>query len=411
MPLATFEMRIAYIAPYQGPSLLERRPTTINLSLAGNLKIELIAELIQRYGHEVEILSQGEVVENRVKYYPAFSEGNLFNRTIPVHYASAFPVRFVNGWWSSRRLLDLFLKRHGESPFDVMILYNLKLPQVACARYAMDRLRLPVVVEYEDDSFVDVVGRKETSLKLRWQHARAQAILDSATGCIGVSPFLLSRFPAGVPSLMLRGVVSEDIMKQALATKKNWVAYSGTLAHSKGLVPLIKAWRTLDLPGWELHIAGDGSLADELHKLAENCPSIVFHGLLGRQENAQFLSSAKIGINPHELSATPGNVFAFKIIEYLAAGAHVVTTPMGPLEPEIERGITYMADNTPQTIAATLRRVIDERLFERTADKTAQDAYGPAAVAKSLDRLLNDVKAFSRKKTPVRAAATHANVT
>jgi glycosyltransferase involved in cell wall biosynthesis len=258
---------------------------------------------------------------------------------------------------------------------------------------------------------VDVVGREETSLKLRWQHGRAQAILDSASGCIGVSPFLLSRFPADIPRLLLRGVVSEDILQQALATKKNWVAYSGTLAPSKGLVPLIEAWKTLDLPDWELHIAGDGILAGELRELAKNCPGIVFHGLLDRQQNAQFLGNAKIGINPHELSATPGNVFAFKIIEYLAAGSHVISTPMGTLEPEIEAGITYMADNTPQTIAATMRRVIGERLFERTAERAAQDAYGPAAVAKSLNRLLNEVKAFSRSESAGRATRAQTSAT
>ena len=132
---------------------------------------------------------------------------------------------------------------------------------------------------------------------------------------------------------------------------------------------------------------------------------------MDRKENARFLSEAQIGINPHELSDTPGNVFAFKIIEYLAAGAHVITTPMGTLEPEFERGITYMSDNRPETIAATLQRVIGDRLFERTAAKAAEDVYGPAAVANSLNKLLNEVvlhhrSSAGRETGPAKAYAS-----
>ena len=188
--------------------------------------------------------------------------------------------------------------------------------------------------------------------------------------------------------------MSEEILsfrKKETQGKRNWVAFSGTLFRGKGLEPLITAWDMAHLPGWELHIAGHGELADKLHKMASGNSSIVFHGLLDRRENARFLSEAKIGINPHDLSETPGNVFAFKIIEYLAAGAHVITTPMGILEPEFERGITYMSDNRPETIADTFQRVIGERLFERTAPRAAEDAYGPSAVASSLNKLLSEV--------------------
>ncbi len=379
---------------------MERRPTLNNLALAGNVKIELIAELLRRHQHDVEVLSQGEVVDHRLKYYPAFSETKPFDSEIPVLYASAFPVRFVNGWWSSRRTLALFLERHRVSPFDLVMIYNLKLPQVECASYAIDHLGLPVVVEYEDDAFVDLAGQSQQGPRARWRLRRARKVLDSAAGCVVVSPFLLSRFPVSIPRLLLRGVVSEQILsfrKKQTQGRRNWVAFSGTLFRGKGLEPLVTAWGMARLPGWELHITGHGELAEKLHAIAGNNSSIVFHGLLDRREHARFLSQAKIGINPHDLSDTPGNVFAFKIIEYLAAGTHVITTPMGTLEPEFEQGVTYLSDNKPETIAATLQRVIAERLFERTVTRAAEDAYGPAAVASSLNKLLSDVMVRHRR--------------
>lgn len=71
-------MRIAYIAPYQGPTLLKRHPIIINLSLGAKAKVELIAELLQNRSHTVEILSQGEVVERQNKAPRSLLRGALF---------------------------------------------------------------------------------------------------------------------------------------------------------------------------------------------------------------------------------------------------------------------------------------------------------------------------------------------
>jgi glycosyltransferase involved in cell wall biosynthesis len=387
-------MRVAYIAPYQGVELIKRRPSLRNLALAGNAKIEFVADLMQRYGHDVIIISQGEVVENSLAYYPAFVESTPSSSRIPVHYASAFPVNFINGSWSSWNLLTIFKRLHRVAPFDVVLIYNLKLPQLACGQYALDKLHLPVILEHEDDAFVDVSGSMVPSLRVRWQLRRARQILQQISGGIGVSPHLVAKFPGQVPTLLLRGVVSDEIVscaRRPSLEKKNWVAFSGTFVSSKGLIPLIEAWKMIDLPGWELHIAGHGVLAEQVRAMSEGSANIVLRGLLNRQENARFLSEAKIGINPHDLSETPGNVFAFKIIEYIAAGAHVITTPMGPLERELEQAVTYLADNRPATIAAALERVIKDRHFEHTAALAAELNYGPAAVARSLHLLLTDV--------------------
>src|SRR3954462_11774520 len=200
-------MRIAYIAPYQGADLLLKRPIVRNLGLAANLKMEVIAGLLQKSGHQVEILSQGEVVERRAKFYPAFSEANRFNPRIPVHYASTFPGKFVNGLWSTWETLRLFKQRHRAQPFDLAIIYNLKLPQVMCAKYAVKRLRLPVVLEYEDDTFVDVGGRPESGVQARLYARMTRELLGTLSGCVAVSPHLLEQVPGSIPKLLLRGVV------------------------------------------------------------------------------------------------------------------------------------------------------------------------------------------------------------
>ena len=387
-------MRIAYVAPYQGPGLLKTRPILGNLGLAANVKMELVAELLRKNRHSVDLVSQGAVVERQVKFYPAFQEPTAFDQAIPVFYASALPIRRINGLWSALSTLRILRRRHRLAPYDAVIIYNLQFPQVICAIYVMRVLGLPVVLEYEDDTFVSHDGKPSNDWNEGWHFRIVREILNSVSGCTGVSPHLLSQVPSTVPKVLLRGVVSEEILRLGLeaAKRKNWVVFSGTHFRTKGLEQLVAAWERVDLPDWELHIAGRGEKTDILQKMAAHNKSIVFHGLLNREENARLLGRAKIGMNPHDISAKPGNVFAFKIIEYLGAGNHVISTPMGALERDLEAGITYMPDNSPETIASTLQRVIKDGHFRRTAKEAAEHAYGPAAVAKSLDALLEQVR-------------------
>ncbi len=112
-----------------------------------------------------------------------------------------------------------------------------------------------------------------------------------------------------MPKVLLRGVVSENILevgRNASSRRNNWVVFSGTHSKAKGLDPLVRAWQTLKPRGWELHIAGYGDKTEGLQRMAAGDPSIVFHGLLNREENARLLGMSKIGINPHDVSRDPG---------------------------------------------------------------------------------------------------------
>jgi glycosyltransferase involved in cell wall biosynthesis len=383
-------MRIAYLAPYQGAALKQRRPIVANLSLAGTSKMEVIARLLHRRGHEVEILSQGEVVELKLKYYPAFREPKPFHDQIPVFYSSTVPVRFINGLWQGMRLLSLFKARHKVKPFDAVIFYDLKVPQIMCANYAIKRMGLPVIAEYEDDAFVDIVGKPDRDSHHGY-HRRVRDLFSRVSGGMACSPHLLSQIPDGIPKLLIRGVVGEDAIRASErphSEKKNWVLFSGTHFWTKGIGPLIEAWPKAALAGWELHITGHGQETAALKKLAAGQPGIIFHGVVSTPELAQLMSTAKICINPHELSQTPGNVFAFKIIEYLAAGTHVISTPMGFLEPEIEKGITYIPDNRPDTIVHALNEVVATEKWRQTATQAVHNIYGPEALGETLENLI-----------------------
>jgi glycosyltransferase involved in cell wall biosynthesis len=402
------EMRIAYITPYQGPTVIERRPIVRNRSVSNRVKIELIAQLLQARGHEVEIISHGEVIENQLRFYAGFSEPELFDPGIPVYYLSALPIRRLNGFWAAWRARHFLKRRHQARPFDLVIVFNMKPPQISCADYAVRSLGIPVVLQYEDDVFVTVEGKALNGCIARRQRAAYERILREISGCLGVSPHLLAQAPSIIPKLLLRGVVGDDVFAagpRCEGTRRNWVVFAGTHIRSNGVEELIAGWKQARPPQWELHITGFGGMTERLKEMATDEPSVVFHGFVSREELVCLITSAKICVNPHAVSETPGNVFAFKIIEYLAAGAHVLTTPMGALEPELERGITYIPNNQPATIATALKELIDNRAYERTAAPRALTAYGTCVVSESLDELLRQVTNAGEKKVDSRMSA------
>lgn len=391
-------MRIAIVAPYQGPTLAARRPIATNLSLGARAKLGIVVELVRMNSHSVEVFSQGEVVERRWKYYAAFDDFVSLGPEVPVHYASAIPVRYVNGLWSSMLTLRMFKRRHRACPFDLLYVYNLKLPQSICARFAVEHLNIPVVLEYEDDHFLDTTPASGLRLTSDIGLNAARTLLPRLSGCLAGSADLLAQVPEPIPRLLLPGVVGEAIAARSVdGVRRDRIVFSGTHSPAQGLEQLVKAWALVRPQGWELHIAGHGAVTARLHELAHGDATVVFHGVLNAQANADLLVSGRISVVPYEVGTTRG--FSFKTVEALAAGLHVVTTRLTALESlpaELSEGLTYLESNSPDVISSTLRQVIAERRFERTVRDAALRWYGPEAASRALSGLLDEAMAYHR---------------
>src|SRR5687767_1708798 len=382
-------MRIAFIAPYQGTTLCERRPITGNFGLGATAKMRILAELLRRSSHEVEIFSQGEVIDSKVTYYPRLSEWATAAGEIPVRYASAIPLRGVNALWSTTSLRRLFKKHHRRQPYDLVLIYNLKPPQVTCADYAI-RHGLPVVMEYEDDQFLEIWEPNFSRFTSNVWEKQARQLLPRVSGCVAGSADLLAQV-GDVPKLLLPGVIDRAIVTEGERSngRRNWVVFSGTHSRYQGLTSLITSWKQTPQPGWELHIAGHGEITSELHALATGDPTIVFHGVLDRDANARLLTQGKISVVAYEVEKTRG--FSFKTLECLGAGLHVITTrltALSALDPELKTGLTYLDGNDPDTISACLTSVIKDRRYEQTSRGEAIARYGPDAVQRSLNAFL-----------------------
>ena len=167
--------------------------------------------------------------------------------------------------------------------------------------------------------------------------------------------------------------------------------YSGTLNESKGVIELVEAWERLILQ-LTLHITGIGPLEEFVKSKVKLMNNVVFHGFIDENELLDLLSSSYICINPHRTSVVPGNLFAFKIVEYIASGAHVITTPMGEVEKEIEENLTYIENFSVESIRKTIEYVIENKRYLKSDTKYVNSQYSLTAVSTRLNDLFEKIR-------------------
>ncbi len=135
----------------------------------------------------------------------------------------------------------------------------------------------------------------------------------------------------------------EQFGKAPTNDRHNYYCYIGRLSQEKGVATLLEA--ASQLP-YELKIAGDGPLFNELRDKYANCPNVKFLGRLNHQEVSQLLINAKASVIPSEWYENN----PLGVIESLCAGTPVIGARNGGI-PELindNNGIAFTAKNVEQ---------------------------------------------------------------
>ena len=99
---------------------------------------------------------------------------------------------------------------------------------------------------------------------------------------------------------------------------------SGRLLERKGFQYVLTALKDAPLPGWEIHLAGDGPYRSELEALAKEAGNnVVFHGWLakGSAELKNLYECSKIFILPSDVENA-----SIALLEAMSAGLAIITT-------------------------------------------------------------------------------------
>ncbi len=137
------------------------------------------------------------------------------------------------------------------------------------------------------------------------------------------------------------------------------VLYVGRLGYRKGLSRLLDAMALLaNRPDCHLALAGEGPLQGRLEAqthLLGIADRVDFLGFLDRPALRRALQDAAVLVNPADYESGP-----LTLLEAMAAGTPVVTTPTGLVGDLAAPAPLLVAEPTPAALAAAIRAVLDD---------------------------------------------------
>lgn len=161
-----------------------------------------------------------------------------------------------------------------------------------------------------------------------WNAKRLFAPLERVMGLLSEaaivpSASLASRLGQGrfiiVPSV-------GDYSYTVVAHPGRYFFYGGALEESKGVITLMRAFESLDVP---ILISGSGPLENIVRGWALARPDLrQFVGLVSRREYERLSAGAFACVNPHICARHAGGLWPYKIMEYMALCGAVVSTPI-----------------------------------------------------------------------------------
>ena len=254
-----------------------------------------------------------------------------------------------------------------------LLVYNvfspLALPVLAAAR----AWRVPAVAIVADLPF----GYRLRGVRgmLERLDVRAQlAALRHFDGLVVLTPHVAAEYAPGVPWMRMEGGLHPADAGEPLqprdAPAERAVMYSGMLNEMNGIGLLLDAFARLQGPEWRLWIYGGGPLAREVKAAAARDPRILFRPWeqVPAEEMRERLRDAAVLVNPRP-SGHRANRYSFpsKLLEYLVSGTPVVSTAPPGIPDEYHPYLELAADETPEGLAAAIRRAAAWPDAERAA--------------------------------------------
>ncbi len=259
-------------------------------------------------------------------------------------------------------------QREGWQP-DAVLVYNLSPVYNHFVRWLRRQSARPRLVLLLLDS--SRLGQVLPWLKRARSRLKPWAVADADMircfdGCIGLSP-VAGRFcePHDIPFLWMpggctpnRAAVSAGSAAARGEADPLHFGYFGALAAHSGVMALLEAFRSLELPG-TLHQSGYGKLAEPIQVLADRDARVHFLGLLPSPDDClRFGGTCDVLVNPRPASHGNENNFPSKIFEYALCGRAIVTTRLSGVDTVLGPEAFYCdADDLGPSLRAELRRL------------------------------------------------------
>lgn len=137
------------------------------------------------------------------------------------------------------------------------------------------------------------------------------------------------------------------------------LAHAGTLDQLYGIPRILDAFASLNDPNAELWLFGTGDMDREIESRLREDPRIKFFGFQPRPKVFKALREATLLLNLRD-PADAYTKFSFpsKLLEYMASGTPVLTTPLPGIPADYEEHLYFVDATTPEAIAAEVERLL-----------------------------------------------------
>lgn len=201
-----------------------------------------------------------------------------------------------------------------------------------------------------------------------------------------VSNFLLGRFDGYVfltehmneylgknkPYIVLEGHVDPTVCdpnpkaSYEEQTGEKVVLYAGNIQTKYGIRTLAEGFALADIPDAILRVYGDGDDKEQLKKLSENHPNILYMGRIGNEEIVREEQKVSLLVNPRP-SAPDYTKYSFpsKNMEYMVSGTPTLTTKLPGMPEEYYPYVYLLEDESPEGVAVKLREIFSTSFEER----------------------------------------------
>ena len=181
-----------------------------------------------------------------------------------------------------------------------------------------------------------------------------------------------------------------------------YVVFVGRLSHEKGIDTLLSAWAQLR-DRVELHLVGDGPLADTVKRAAATDPRIIWRGHQPKPEVLRIVGDAACLVLPSITYETFGRT----IVEAFSRGTPVVVSGTGAMAELVEPGRTglHARAGDPVDLAGSIARVLLVSSAERSRMRAAaRQEYVDKFTGGLIHERLLEIYARAREFRMARAA-------
>lgn len=296
-----------------------------------------------------------------------------------------------------------------EKNIDAIILYSAPTNGLQAVYWAK-KFGIPVIFRSIDALYQLVhypLLRSATKMFEKLVYSRVDKILtitpklSEYVVSLGAKPENVEVLPITVDTKIFypNGNVSDYRQKWGIGEKDKVILFIGTLYNFSGLDSLIHKMPSVlaDIPDTKLLIVGDGQQRRYLENIIESLGlwgKVIITGFQPYDDVPRYINLADICINPFANNDVTKDIFPGKVVQYLACGKPLVSTPLPGLRSMIDgerQGVVY-TQNMSESVKELLENEKRRRILGCNGLSYARQIHSCESISGRLESIIEEIR-------------------